>query len=180
MKAKITRELLRETKPTGKTLDIYDTEVKGFIVRVTSTGTMAYVIRYTGSGTQVRYSLNKFFPTTSVSDAREEARILLGRIAAGANPAAERKAERKGKLTLGTFIDEDYGDHLRSKSKGAAATIFRLKKCFADFTDKPLCDIDAISIDRWRAGKVKAGATASTVNRDIGALRPLFSRAVEW
>lgn len=181
MKTKITRELLRDIKPTGKTVDIYDTDIKGFIVRILPSGTMTYVIRYSsGAGVQVRYSLGKSYPTTSISEGREAARILLGKIAAGENPADERKALAAGKLTLFSFIDGDYGNHLRSKTKTAAATIFRLKKCFGQFKDRPLTEIDAVSIDRWRAAKIKTGMTASTVNRDIGALKPLFSRAVEW
>jgi hypothetical protein len=181
MKAYITRDLLRDTKPGDKVMDIADTVVQGFIVRVTLGGAMVYGIRYTaGSGVQVRYSLNKSFPTTSVSDAREEARILLGKVAAGENPAQEKKAKAVGRLTLGDFIDGDYGDHLQSKTKTADATVLRLKKCFAKFLGTALKDIDALAIERWRAARIKAGISASTVNRDIGALKPLFSRAVEW
>ncbi|RYE72710.1 MAG: DUF4102 domain-containing protein, partial [Oxalobacteraceae bacterium] len=151
MKTKITRELLRDTKPSAKALDIADTEVKGFTVRVSPSGAKSYGIRYSDKGgKQLRYSLSKTFPATSVSDAREEARILLGRIAAGENPAAEKQEARRGKLTLFGFIDTDYGGHLKSKARTAAATIFRLKQCFAEFRDRPLSEIDAISIDRWR------------------------------
>src|ERR1700693_281851 len=156
MKAYITRDLLRDAKPGDKVMDIADTVVKGFIVRVTPGGAMVYGIRFTtGSGVQVRYSLNKSFPTTSVSDAREEARILLGKVAAGENPAQEKKAKAAGKLTLGAFIDGDYGNHLKSKTKTADATISRLKNCFAKFLGTALQDIDSLAIDRWRAARIK-------------------------
>jgi len=128
MKSKITRELLRDTKTTEKTLDIMDTDVKGFLVRLTPSGAANFAIRYSGkSGRQERYSLGMNYPSTSVSEAREAARILLGRIAAGENPADDKKVRLAGKLTLFGFIDGDYGEHLRSKSKSAEATIARLK-----------------------------------------------------
>ncbi|WP_157057008.1 site-specific integrase [Herbaspirillum autotrophicum] len=181
MKSKITRELLRDTKTTEKTLDIMDTDVKGFLVRLTPSGAANFAIRYSGkSGRQERYSLGMNYPSTSVSEAREAARILLGRIAAGENPADDKKVRLAGKLTLFGFIDGDYGEHLRSKSKSAEATIARLKKCFATFKDQGLAEVDTLSITRWRANRIKAGKAASTVNRDIGALRPVFSRAVDW
>ncbi|KIF80900.1 site-specific integrase [Noviherbaspirillum autotrophicum] len=181
MKAKIDRELLRSVKPGAKVFDIADTELKGFTVRITPAGAITYAIRYTGKdGKQVRYSLGKNFPTTTVSDAREEARILLGKIAGGDNPAEEKKAKTKGKLTLFSFIDGEYGDHLRAHNRTAASIIDRLKKLFAEFGNKPLSEFDARTIDKWRAGRIKDGKKAATVNRDMNALKSLFSRAVDW
>ncbi|NEX61733.1 site-specific integrase [Noviherbaspirillum galbum] len=181
MKAKITRELLRDFQPTDKVIDIADSEVKGFTVRITPSGAKNYGIRYTGKdGRQVRFSLNKNFPTTTVSDAREEARILLGRIAAGADPAEEKKARIRGKLTLFSFINGDYGDHLRAHNRTGEAIIDRLKALFAEYGDRPLTDFDVRLIDKWRAARIKDGRKASTVNRDLNDLKSLFSRAVDW
>ncbi|MFC0170233.1 tyrosine-type recombinase/integrase [Pseudoduganella danionis] len=181
MKAKITRELLRDTKPTTKTIDIMDTDVRGFLARITPSGAINYGIRYSDrNGKQCRYSLGKTFPSTSVSDAREEARTLLGSIAQGNGPAADKKARQAGRLTLFQFIEGDYGDHLRHRPKTADSTIERLKKCFVKFKDTPLSDLDAKTINSWRAARTKAGIAPSTINRDIGALRPVFSRAVDW
>ena len=181
MKAEITRELLRDTKPGAKVFDIVDTKIKGFSVRVTPGGVMSYAIRYTDkNGKQARYALRMSFPKTTVSDARAEASRLLGRIAAGESPAEEKKIKQVGKLTLLSFIDGDYGDHLRAKSKAADASIERLKRCFGKFMDKALSEIDAVSVEKWRNEKLNSGMSASTVNRDIGALKPLFSRAVDW
>ncbi|HZW20243.1 site-specific integrase [Noviherbaspirillum sp.] len=181
MRRKITRELLRDEPPRSKAFDIADTELKGFIARITPSGVKSYGIRYTSqAGKQMRYSLKMTFPSTSPSEAREAARILLGRIAVGEDPAAEKKAKKAGKLTLVGFLNGDYGDHLRSKTKTAEATILRLKKVFAQFSDTPLEEIDAITIERWRSARIRAGIAAATVNRDIGALRPVFSRAIDW
>lgn len=181
MRTKITRELLRDTKPGPKVIDIVDTEIKGFTARISPGGAITYGIRYTAKdGRQARFSLNKNFPTTSVSDAREEARILLGKVAAGENPAEEKKAKIKGKLTLLSFIDGEYSDYLRANNRTAEATIDRLKKQFAEYGDKPLSEFDARLIDKWRAGRVKAGKKPSTINRDMNALKALFSRAVDW
>lgn len=182
MKAKIDRELLRSVEPRKLGFDIADTKLPGFCVRVMPSGKICYAIRYTdkNSGKQVRYSLKKTYPATDPSDARALAKIELGKIEAGDCPATAKKAASKGKISLFDFIDEHYTAYLRTHTKGHAETVKRLKKSFASFKDTPLSQIDALSIEQWRTKKISSGILPVTVNRDIGALRPLFSRAVEW
>jgi len=192
MRAKIDRDLLRKyarDKTTGKSeievtkqFDIVDTEMKGFTVRITPKGSITYAIRYTGKDRkQARLSLDMSFPKTNVSDARAEAKIKLGEVEKGIDPAEIKRAKPSNALTLFSFIDNDYGDYLRSKSKTADITIRRLKSCFEQFKNKPLSEIDQKSIENWRTKKKKSGLiTMTTINRDIGCLKPLFSKAVEW
>lgn len=191
MRAKIDRELLRKYVrdiKTGKSeievtkqFDIVDTETKGFTVRITPTGSITYAIRYTGKdGKQVRLSLDMSFPNTNVSDARAKAIIKLGEVEKGNDPAQIKRSKAPATLTLFSFIDDEYGKHLQSKSKNADATIRRLKSCFEQFQNKPLSEIDLRSIDKWRAKKKKDGLSVTTINRDIGCLKPLFSQAVLW
>jgi site-specific recombinase XerD len=189
MRAKIDREMLREiyvgikekTLIVTKTYDINDTETKGFTVRVTPTGTMSYVLRFTGKdGKQARHALDMTFPSTIVSTARAKTVALIGQIATGHNPAEVKRTKSPTALTLFSFIDDEYGKHLHSKSKTADVTIRRLKSCFEQFKNKPLSEIDLRAIDKWRAKKVKDGLSVTTVNRDIGCLKPLFSQAVLW
>lgn len=181
MRTKIDRELLRKIVPGNKVIDIADTELKGFIVRVSPGGAIAYGIRYSdNNGKQFRYSLKKSFPSTSVSDAREEARILLGKIASGENPAEKKKAKTSGKLTLFSFIDGDFGDYIRAHNKAAEATISILKTSFLMYATMALTEIDGKLIDKWRAARVKSGTKPATVNRNIAALSSLFTRALEW
>jgi site-specific recombinase XerD len=181
MKIEITRELLRDIKPAKNAIDIADTKLAGFGVRVMPSGAIHYNIRYTdSSGRRTRYSLNMSFPATNVSDARAQAKIKLGEVEKGSDPAELKRAKSPETLTLFSFIDDEYGKHLHSKSKNADVTIRRLKSCFEQFKNKPLSEIDLRAIDKWRAKKVKDGLSVTTVNRDIGCLKPLFSQAVLW
>lgn len=181
MKAKITRELLRDIKPQPKTFDILDTEQRGFLARVTPSGSINYGIRYSNSkGRQCRYSLGKDFPATLPSAAREEARILLGKVAAGADPAEEERVQRQRVMTLGHFIDEQYAGWLIANTKTGKKRSGGLKSGFSNLIDKPLVEINAWLIEKWRAERTKAGNSPSTTNRLITALRGLFSKALEW
>lgn len=181
MKAKVTRELLRDFPAPKTTVDIIDIEQRGFVVRVAPSGSITYGIRYSNSsGRQCRYSLGKTFPATSVSVAREEARILLGKIASGADPAAEEREKRKQTLTLRVFIDDQYEKWLIANTRTGQVLANRLRSSFADYLDKPLLEFNAWIIEKWRAERMKAGMSASTTNRNITVLRGLFSRALEW
>lgn len=181
MKAKLDRPFLRAIAAQKSTFDILDTEQRGFVARVSPSGTITYGIRYSNAaGRQCRYSLGMTFPATSASDAREAARILLGRIASGADPAEENRARHKQTLTLELFIDEQYAKWLIANTKTGQALVNRLKSSFAEHLDKPLAEFNAWIIEKWRAERLKSGMSASTTNRNITVLRGLFSRAVEW
>ncbi|NHZ81861.1 tyrosine-type recombinase/integrase [Massilia sp. CCM 8695] len=181
MKAKITRELLRDLKPASAVIDIIDTDLRGFIARMSPSGTITYGIRYSNQdGRQCRYSLGRTFPATTVSAAREEARIVLGKIAAGMDPAEDERAKRRQVLTLGKFLDEQYAKWLQVNTRTGPHIAARLKASFSEHLDRPLHEFNAWLIEKWRSEKMKAGMSASTTNRNITALRGLFSRAVEW
>ena len=100
MQAKSTRELCGILHQLI-TFDILDSEQRGFLARVTPSGSINYGIRYSNSkDRQCRYSLGKSFPATLPSAAREEARILLGKVAAGVDPAEDERVQCKKSLTL--------------------------------------------------------------------------------
>ncbi|WP_185646550.1 integrase arm-type DNA-binding domain-containing protein [Burkholderia sp. Bp9143] len=181
MRAKISRELLRTVKPREHAFDIQDTELRGFAVRVTPGGTINYSVRYTGpDGKQARKSLDRSFPATSVSDAREAARMLLGKIANGHDPAATSRQKRRATMTLEEFIEERYRDWLTTNSHTATATEKRIRAAFGEELARPLIEFNAWIIEKWRSARVKAGKAPATINRDLAALGSLFSRALEW
>ena len=72
----------------------YDTEVKGFGVRVTAAGSKAFILNYrTRSGRERRFTIGSF-PDWSTPAARGEAKELKRRIDVGDDPVASTKAER--------------------------------------------------------------------------------------
>jgi integrase len=181
MKARITRELLRDVKPTRHAFDIQDTDLRGFAVRVTPSGKITYCIRYSGAdGKQARKSLDRSFPATSVSDAREAARGLLGKIANGEDPAATARQKRRATMTLAEFIDERYRDWLTTNTQTPDATEKRIRAAFEEEVSRPIVEFNAWIIEKWRTARLKAGKAPATVNRDLAALGSLFSRAIEW
>ena len=87
----------------GKRLTIYDTEVPKLAVRVTSAGAKTfYVVRRVGASMAWLKLGN--FPDMTCEQARKEAEKALGEFAAGADPAAARRAIR-GEPTFAESFD---------------------------------------------------------------------------
>ena len=81
------------TCPEGrKDALFFDEELPGFGVRVTSTGSKTYLAQYRGATGVRRVSLGKH-GVISLADARNAARAILGQVASGGDPIAERRAK---------------------------------------------------------------------------------------
>jgi site-specific recombinase XerD len=90
------------------------------------------------------------------------------------------EARRAKSRSLRGFIDHQYRVWLLTERKSGAATLARIWANFADWYDRPLDQINTWLVTNWRTSKLRAGASKSTVNRDISALKALMSKAVEW
>jgi len=97
----------------------HDKEVKGFGVRVYSTGTRSWFLNYNLNGREGRKTIGEF-PTWSADAARAEARAIRHRVDKGDDPAVEKR-ERGTAPTVQDLIDRYIEDHLpRKAAKGAA------------------------------------------------------------
>jgi integrase len=98
---KITKRAVDSAKVEAATYLLRDTEVKGFVLVVTPSGTKSYAIDYRAGSSRGapkrRYVFGKHGVLTPFK-ARETAKRLLGAVADGKDPAAARATERR---TLG-------------------------------------------------------------------------------
>lgn len=102
----------------GARVDYWDDLRPGFGVRVSATGSRTFFVRYRVNGQQRRMALGKF-PTTTLADARERARLILSAAQAGEDPALERTAQRSGDNTFRAMAREVLDDERRAKTRGA-------------------------------------------------------------
>lgn len=79
---------------TGQSF-LWDTEIKGFGVRVGPSGTKTFVIQYMNDESRLRRMKIGRFGVMTVEQARELAKIQLGKVAAGEDPAEESRRVRK-------------------------------------------------------------------------------------
>jgi integrase len=74
---------------------VWDTEIKGFGVRVGATGTKTFVIQYMNAEGRLRRVKIGRFGILTPDQARDLAKIKLGAVAAGEDPAEEARRARK-------------------------------------------------------------------------------------
>ena len=173
MRAIISANLLKSDKAKyhGKPVDIRDTRLIGFILRVERT-TRSYWAQ-TGRGRRTRLGREGEF---TPDEARERCAQVLGNVAAGRYPLDG--LDTADALTLGQFIETDFKPWLTAeRPRSAARTLQRIETCFGAWYPKPLASITVESIERWRTDRLNSGTKPTTVLRDVMTLSGVLSRA---
>lgn len=181
--------------PKQGQVDYWDKSLMGFVLRASAGGKMAWGIIYRNEeGKRKRHTLGAY-PAMKVADARQKAKDELGRISKGADPATEKKAERKA----GTFYEladlylekyakgKDYSEWERNGSKGMPPE--PNKRSWP--SDKAMIEHDLKSA--WGSRKAKAITRADVnrllneivergspiqANRALGLTRKIYSWAI--
>ena len=82
------------TPPKSGQTFLWDTEIKGFGIRVGTTGTKTFVIQYLNAEGRLRRVKIGRFGVITVDQARDLAKIKLGAVAAGEDPAEQARRAR--------------------------------------------------------------------------------------
>lgn len=92
--AKLNKRTIEAAQPREMDYFIWDDELAGFGVRIFASGKRSYLVQYRAQGRTRRYTIGTHGVWT-VELARREAKIQLGRVAKGENPAEERQLDHK-------------------------------------------------------------------------------------
>jgi integrase len=153
-----------------------DENLKGFALRVTSSGMKSFVVETRIEGKVKRITLGKYGAIT-VEEARKQAKTLLGQIARGDNPIAEKKSNKIKLMTL----DSVFNDYLKARKdlKEFTVTDYKnvLRQVMPDWLNKPLINITREMIAKRHA---EYGVTNSKArsNYAMRVLRAVFNFAV--
>jgi integrase len=200
MRTKLTTETVRGLAPGAVRYEAWDTEIPGFLVRVTPDGARTFAVVYRdGSGRKKRLTLGKLGAVT-LAAARKAAEVELARVRLGEDPVAVKK-ERRAEVaapTLAEFLAGDYrlaggkpgpayGEWLATHRKSGLKTVRDLRAIFAGHLDKPLDTWSPWLAEKWRAERMRRPSArtgrpvaAETVNRDLAPLRAALAKAHEW
>src|SRR3954452_705075 len=120
MEAKITKRLVDQVTPAERDLFVWDTGLRGFGLKETPTGSRIYVVqdRMVGRSTLLkRLTIGKHGSPWTADQARTEAEKLLGQVAQGVDPGAERKEQLAKAFTVNELADRYVLQHLAVKNK---------------------------------------------------------------
>jgi integrase len=133
---------------------VFDDAQRGLAVRATASGGRTYLCQYTLNRQKWRVPLGSC-SALSLSKARAAAAAIMGDVAKGRNPAAERKeaaaaewAKRmRGRLTLAVLIQDWARLHLiHRRPRYAAEAVRALRHGFAKHLDLPAEDLDRAAV----------------------------------
>jgi integrase len=120
---KISKRTIDAAKPSEARYVLWDTELKGFGVRVESSGLKSFLVRYRHLGRRRFLSLGRYGEITP-----EQARLLaqkaLSKVREGADPADERSQDRQA-ITVKKLVERFLADHVEEKRKSKTATEYR-------------------------------------------------------
>lgn len=145
-KLKLTKTNIdRVRKPGTGTIIYFDTETKGFGLRVTASGAASFIVQGTvaGQSKEARITIGTYGAWT-VDDARRRAEQYKHQFEDGIDPREAKKQEAALKVTLREVADAYFdrpGQPLRESTK--AEMNRHIDKVFSAWRDKPIASITA-------------------------------------
>lgn len=188
--AKLTDKFIVElTCPPGKkdTL-VFDTEVRGLGVRISSSGRKNFLVQWRcpNTGKPKRLPLGAC-GSISLKRAREVTRIRLGEVAQGRNPVEEKRAHRNeakyaastSRLTLSRLIDEWSSLHLSTrKPQYRQEAVRALRYGLAKLLELPAAKIQRAQAIKAIDALARSGGSV-TADRTRAYARAMFNWAVK-
>ena len=178
MSTKLTEKIVRDLTPPEKGNRIlYDTEVKGFGIRITKADAKAFVLNYRINGRERRATIGAY-PDWSVSTARKEAMRLKRNVDLGEDPVGDREAERRAATIADMcrrYLDEHAIKNRASSQRNSRALI--KNNILPKIGKRKVADIRHADVDALHRS---LSATPYQANRLIALLSKMFNLAIKW
>jgi integrase len=184
MRGKITKRSVDALKlGAGAEAVLWDTELKGFGVRVQRGGGKSYVLHYragTGRGAPLRkLTIGRHGSPWTPETARKEAKTLLGLIEDGADPATDRMARREAP-TIAELAERFLAEHAEAKRKASTAAEYRrlLDRIILPALGKrKVADVTRADVTKLHHTNRPAPYQA---NRVVAVLSKIFNLSERW
>ena len=180
-KRKLTSAFVKKDhSDVDKRYEIYDTVVKGLILRITKTGHKSFAYRYWYDG-QSRQITIATAEEKSLAEARKIAEEYRDDVRDGKDPQRQRQQERESTpLTLGEYIEQFKSDYVKRKLKPSTRKTYksRLNK----ITDNSISDLLLKDVNRKDVRKFlknEAKKYPTNANRLHSILSKIFNEAIE-
>jgi integrase len=184
MQGKITKRSVDAFRPRtdGAETVLWDSELKGFGVRVQKSESKAYILKYrAGQGRTAplrKYTIGKHGKLTP-DEARAEAKRLLGEVVRGKDPAAARAAA-KAAPTVADLAQRFIAEHTEAKRKPSTAKEYRRlldNVVLPALGKKRVADVTRQDVARLHHAR---RATPVEANRALAVISAMLNMAERW
>ena len=157
---------------------VFDDDVKGFGIRVLSTGKKTYMVQYRKGGRTRRIAFGRHGVLTA-DEARRKARELLGAVAKGDNPA-QLIAEHREAPTVRNVSERFYREHVLERCKPTTQREYR--RSFDLFINPVIGAFKIVDVTRADIAKLhhSMSETPYQANRTFGVLSKFFNTCEVW
>jgi integrase len=176
--AKLTKRTVDSLKaPREKFTIVWDTDTKGFGIRIMPSGLKTYVLDYRDAhGRQHRIKIARHGVMTP-EEARREARKMLNRISSGHDPIEEREAAR-GAATFRTLAEEYISYRCADMKSGAEDARIIRRELFPHWSRKLASDVHRREVMKLGEEIKKRGA-GIMANRTLSVVRRLYNWGID-
>lgn len=145
----------------------WDQEIRGLGLRVTEAGARSFVLQARIKGRERRMTIGRY-PGVTPEVARRRATDLLGQIAAGGDPVAERARQKLKSVTLTQAFEEYVTQHNRKDGKALKERTVRdmrraLEESFSDWKRRPLTEITRDMVKSRYGERIKKSVARANV-----------------
>ncbi|WP_376695370.1 tyrosine-type recombinase/integrase [Wenzhouxiangella sp. EGI_FJ10305] len=157
----------------------WDSDLRGFGLRVTAAGAMSYIAEARVNGKTRRVTVGRH-GTYTPDQARKMAKTELGDMAKGVDPSAEKQHQKALSVTL-REVAEDYKENRRTakglplKESTKADIEKHLSGIFSDWQKRPIVKIDRELVQRRYSEHCKR--SVAQANQAMRVLRALINYA---
>jgi integrase len=119
---RLTKTVVQKEKPDARQRFIWDTELKGFGLKIFPSGVKTFVFQYRSpEGKSKRFTIGKLSDALTVEQARQVARDRIRDVANGRDPQGEKRARRQAPTLAQVFEDYLVSDAFMEKAASTRA-----------------------------------------------------------
>ncbi|SMP34295.1 site-specific integrase [Shimia sagamensis] len=176
--AKLTKRIVESFETKAKSYFEWDSEIKGFGVRIMPSGTKTYQIQYRKGGRTRRASLGRHGNITA-EQARSRAKEIMGEVSKGENPV-EDIAQHRRAPTVAALCERFFEDHAKERCKPSTQGEYR--RAIDLFIGPAIGSFKTVDVERKDIAELhhKFKHKPYQANRTLGVLSKMFNLAEVW
>lgn len=189
-RSKLTKRVVDQAEPGARRTWLWDRDLRGFGVQVEKSGTKTYIVRYRikGEGRNGRRRFIKIgrHGTLTAEEARLAAKTILGRVAAGEDPAVERErrkqdaADREEMLTFAELAQCFLREHAAIRCKPSTAINYEILLRIHTVPLIGTCKINSLTKSDIQKLHTKLSAKPLIANRVLTVISCVYGYAARF